>query len=190
MRSQLRPALASLLILTIVTGLIYPAAVTAIGQIVFPEEANGSLIAQDGKIRGSSLIGQPFSSPGYFWPRLSATGPTPYNGGISSGSNLGPINPALQQAVQGRISQLQQADPANPAPIPVDLVTASGSGLDPHISPAAAYWQVSRVAKARNRPEEEIWSLVSKSIERRTLGILGEPRVNVLRLNLALDGLN
>jgi len=187
MLSELRPAVLILLVLTIVTGVVYPLVVTAIGQIVFPDQANGSLIERDGKVLGSSLIGQPFSDPKYFWPRPSATGPVPYNAGASSGSNQGPLNPALTDAVKARIEALRAADPGQTLPVPVDLVSASGSGLDPHISPAAAAYQVRRVARVRGLPEDRVRALVAEHIEGRQLGILGEPRVNVLLLNLALD---
>ena len=186
---QLKPALVVLVLLTLVTGVVYPLVVTGIAQAVFPSQANGSLILRDGKPVGSSLIGQPFDDPKYFWGRLSATAPFAYNAGASSGSNLGPINPALHAAAKGRIDALREADPGNQAPIPVDLVTASGSGLDPHISPAAAFYQVPRVARARHLDEERVRELVHTHIRHRQLGLLGEPRVNVLRLNLALDGM-
>jgi K+-transporting ATPase ATPase C chain len=167
---------------------IYPAVVTALAQLLFPHQANGSLITDaTGKKTGSSLIGQPFSSPGHFWGRPSATGPFPYNAGASSGSNLGPTNPALMDAVKARIEALKAADPDNKAPVPVDLITASGSGLDPHISPAAADYQINRVAKARNMQPEKLRTLVDANTESRQWGFLGEPRVNVLTLNLALD---
>ena len=186
---QIRPALVVLALLTLVTGVAYPLIVTGIAQVVFPAQANGSLILRDGKPVGSGLIGQPFDDPKYFWGRLSATGPFPYNAGASSGSNLGPINPALHAAAKGRIDALREADPGNQAPVPVDLVTASGSGLDPDISPAAAFYQVQRVARARHLYEERVRELVHTHIRHRQLGVLGEPRVNVLRLNLALDGM-
>ncbi len=186
---QLRPALVILALMTLLTGVMYPAAVTAIAQAVFPVQANGSLIMRNRQPVGSDLIGQPFDDPGYFWGRLSATGPYPYNAAASSGSNLGPTNPALIAAVKQRIDALHAADPDNTAPIPVDLVTASASGLDPHISPAAALYQVHRVAKARNLSEDQVRQLVLDQVEGRTLGILGEPHVNVLELNLALDAL-
>jgi K+-transporting ATPase ATPase C chain len=187
MLSQLRPALVSLLALSIVTGLAYPALVTAVAQLVFPHQANGSLILKDGKAMGSALVGQPFDDPRYFWPRPSATAPFPYNAGASSGSNLGPTNPALHEAVKARIDRFRAADPGNTTPVPVDLVTASGSGLDPHISPAAALYQVGRVARARSMDEGALRRLVEQHVEGRQLGFLGEPRVNVLRLDLALD---
>ena len=186
---QLKPALIVLVLLSLVTGVAYPLIVTGIAQAVFPSQANGSLILRDGKPVGSSLIGQPFDDPGYFWGRLSATAPFAYNAGASSGSNLGPINPALHAAAKGRIDTLREADPGNQAPIPVDLVTASGSGLDPDISPAAAFYQVPRVARARHLDEQRVRELVHTHIRHRQLGLLGEPRINVLRLNLALDGM-
>jgi potassium-transporting ATPase KdpC subunit len=186
---QLKPALIVLGLLSLVTGVAYPLVVTGIAQAVFPSQANGSLILRDGKPVGSSLIGQPFDDPRYFWGRLSATAPFAYNAGASSGSNLGPINPALHAAAKGRIDALREADPGNQAPIPVDLVTASGSGLDPDISPAAAFYQVPRVARARHLDEERVRELVHTHIRHRQLGLLGEPRINVLRLNLALDGM-
>jgi K+-transporting ATPase ATPase C chain len=183
----LKPALLSLLLLTLITGGVYPALVTGLAQLLFPRQANGSLIVRDGQTVGSELIGQPFADPAYFWGRPSATGPFPYNAAASSGSNLGPTNPALLEAVKGRIEALRQVDPANPAPIPADLVTASASGLDPHISPAAAFYQVARVAKARGLAAEQVKSLVAEYSEGRQWGFLGEPRVNVLKLNLALE---
>lgn len=187
MKKQLKSALMTCLILTVVTGLIYPAIVTGLAQLLFPYHANGSLIVRDGKPVGSTLIGQPFDDPRYFWGRPSATAPFPYNAAASSGSNLGPTNPALMDAVKARIAALKQADPGNDAPVPVDLVTASGSGLDPHISPAAAEYQVRRVARARGREEAFVRTVVSQHTEGRQLELLGERRVNVLALNLALD---
>ena len=189
MLKELKPALLLLLVLTLLTGAIYPLLVTGLAQGLFHHQANGSLIKQEGKVLGSELIGQPFSDPKYFWSRPSATSPMPYNGGSSSGSNLGPMNPALEDAVKARIAALKTADPGNTAPIPVDLVTASASGLDPHLSPAAAEYQVMRVARLRNLPVKEVRRLVAAHTESRQLGVLGEPRVNVLTLNLALDQL-
>jgi len=188
MLKELKPALVLLVIMTLVTGAIYPLVVTGIAQVLFPRAANGSLIQRDGKPAvGSELIGQPFSDPKRFWGRPSATSPYPYNASASSGSNQGPLNPALADAVKDRIKALRDADPGNTAPVPVDLVTASGSGLDPHISPAAAEYQLARVAKARGLDPQKVRALVAQSTEGRQLGFLGEPRVNVLRLNLALD---
>ena len=187
MVSQIRPALMVLLLLTLVTGVAYPLLVTGIAQAVFPSQAQGSLIVKDGKVVGSRLIGQPFDDPKYFWSRPSATSPFADNAGSSTGSNLSPTNPDLIKAVQGRVDALRAADPGNTSPVPVDLVTASGSGLDPHISPAAAFYQAPRVAKARKLPPETVRELVERHIEGRFLGFLGEPRVNVLALNLALD---
>ena len=186
MKNQLRPALTIFALLTVITGVIYPLAVTGISQALFPYQANGSLIMVDGKAIGSELIGQQFDDPKYFWGRPSATG---YNAAASSGSNYGPMNPALMDMVQARIDALNAADPENTLPIPVDLVTASGSGLDPHISVAAALYQVHRVASARGLNEADVQSLVEKYTEDRQFGFLGEPRVNVLLLNLALDGI-
>jgi K+-transporting ATPase ATPase C chain len=177
----------ALLVLTVLTGFAYPLAVTGISQLGFARQANGSLIEKDGKVLGSRLIGQPFSDAKYFWSRPSATSPMPYNGAASSGSNQGPTNPALKEAVEGRVKALREAGADPTKPVPVDLVTASGSGLDPHISPAAAEYQVARVAKARNIPEDKLRELVQKHTEGRQLGILGESRVNVLTLNLDLD---
>ena len=188
MGAQIRPAIVMLVLLSVLTGVVYPAIVTAIAQVIFPHQANGSLIVRDGKVIGSSLIGQPFDDPKYFWGRPSATSPFQYNAGSSSGSNLGPTNPALTKAVQERVHALRAADPDNKAPVPVDLVTTSGSGLDPHISPAAALYQVGHVAKARKMDEAAVRRLVEQNTEGRQFGFLGEPRVNVLALNLALDG--
>jgi len=188
MAAYLRPALVSLLLLTVITGVVYPLAVTGIAQVVFPFQANGSLIVKGGQVMGSALIGQPFDDPRYFWGRPSATSPFAYNAGASSGSNLSPTNPALVAAVQGRVDRLRAGDPTNKAAVPVDLVTASGSGLDPHITPAAALYQVSRVARARQLEPDAVRDLVERNTEGRFLGLLGEPRVNVLALNLALDG--
>lgn len=184
---QLRPTVVILVLLTFVTGVAYPGLVTGIAQAVFPIQANGSLIVREGRPVGSALIGQPFDDPKYFWGRLSATAPFGNNAGASSGSNLGPLNRSLHAAAKARADTLRAADPGNPAPIPVDLVTSSGSGLDPHISPAAALYQVPRVAKARDRDEATVRRLVAEHTEDRQWGVLGEPRVNVLRLNLALD---
>ncbi len=189
-RGQIRAALGILLAMTVVTGVLYPLAVTGIAQALMPGRANGSVIVKDGAAIGSELIGQAFTSPAYFWSRPSATSPVPYEGASSSGSNLAPTNPALLAAVKSRVAALRAADPGNEAPIPVDLVTASGSGLDPHVSPAAALWQVGRVARERGLDETVVRSLVQRHVEGRWLGIFGEPRVNVLRLNLALDSLS
>jgi potassium-transporting ATPase KdpC subunit len=186
--SVVRPTLVLFAVLTVIVGLAYPAVVTAISQAVFPDQANGSILVKDGKPVGSALIGQAFSDPKHFWGRPSATSPMAYNAANSGGSNLGPLNPALTDAVKARIAALHSADPGNTAPVPVDLVTASGSGLDPHISVAAAHYQVARVAKARGLSQDQVAGLVERSIERPTLPLLGEPVVNVLRLNLALDG--
>jgi K+-transporting ATPase ATPase C chain len=187
MRAQIRPALMAILIFTFITGVIYPLVVTGVAQLIFPHQANGSLIINNGQASGSVLIGQQFDDPKYFWGRLSATGPFPYNAAASSGSNLGPTNPALMDAVKARIAALKAIDPTNTQPIPVDLITASGSGLDPNISVAAALFQVSRVAKIRGMTIAEVTALVNQYTEGRQFGFLGEPRVNVLDLNLALD---
>ncbi len=184
---QLRPALVFLFLLTLITGVAYPLLVTGIAQLAFPTQANGSLIEKDGKIVGSVLIGQPFDDAKYFWGRLSATGPDPYNGAVSSGSNYGPLSDALLEAVKARVDALRSADPGNASAIPVDLVTASGSGLDPHISPAAAEYQVARVARVRGLSEATVRKLVDEHTRGRQLGFLGEPVVTVLPLNLALD---
>lgn len=189
MLAQLRAAVLMLLGLTVLTGIAYPLFITGIAQAAFPHKANGSLIEKEGKIVGSRLIGQPFDDPKYFWSRPSATSPAPYNAQASTGSNLGPTNPALTEAVKQRIEALQKADPDNHDAVPVDLVTASGSGLDPHISPAAALYQVRRVAKARGLDEARVRQLVEQSTDRPELGIFGEAGVNVLALNLALDAL-
>ncbi len=186
---ELKPAILLLVILSVITGLLYPALVTGIAKLVFPRQANGSLIEQDGKAIGSELIGQPFADPKHFWSRASGTSPYPYNASSSSGTNLGPTNPALTDAVTARMKALKDADPDNKLPVPADLVTASASGLDPHISPAAAEYQVARVAKARNLDPAKVRELVVRHTEARQLGFLGEPRVNVLELNLALNAL-
>jgi K+-transporting ATPase ATPase C chain len=188
MLRELRAALLMLLVLTLVTGVIYPLAVTGIARLAFPRQAGGSLVVAGGRVVGSSLLGQAFADSGRFWSRPSATA-VPYDAGASSGSNLGPSNPVLLQAIAGRVAALRAADPANPARIPADLVTASASGLDPHLSPAAAAYQVARVARVRGLDPERVRALVAAHVEPRTLGVLGEPRVNVLALNLALDAL-
>ena len=187
MKNLLRPTLVLFTAMTLITGIAYPVIVTAIGQAVFPRQANGSILERDGKPVGSELIGQQFDAPGYFWGRLSATTPNPYNAQNSGGSNLGPTNPALADEVKGRILALHAADPTNTAPIPVDLVTSSGSGLDPDISPAAAAYQASRVAKARGLTLDQVYRAIEQNTSGRQFRVLGEPRVNVLRLNLALD---
>ncbi|ASL27498.1 potassium-transporting ATPase subunit KdpC [Azotobacter chroococcum] len=189
MKTLVRPAVSLFLLLSAATGLAYPLAVTGIARAVFPEQAAGSLILEDGQVVGSALVGQHFSDPKHFWGRPSATAPQPYNAAASSGSNLGPLNPALVAAVETRLEALRAADPGNARAVPVDLVTASASGLDPHISPAAALWQVPRVARARGLPEAQVRSLVEGQAEGRQWWLLGEPRVNVLKLNLALDAL-
>ena len=193
---QFRPAVLMLLVMTFITGVAYPLVVTGIAQLVFPKQANGSLILDDdGKPIGSELIGQPFDAPEYFWGRLSATSPVPYTAFNqekltgSSGSNLGPLNPVLIANAKARIEALKVADPDNDAPIPVDLITSSASGLDPHISPAAAHYQAARVTRARNLDESQVRQLIAEHTEGRTFGVLGEPRVNVLNLNLALNKL-
>ncbi len=189
MKTLIRPALTLFVLLSAITGLIYPLLVTGIGQALFPAQAAGSLIERDGKWVGSRLIGQNFTDPKYFWGRPSATGPYPNNAAASSGSNLGPLNPALKGAVESRVQALREADPGNTAPVPVDLVTASASGLDPHISPAAAEYQLNRVARTRGLAPETVRNLVAQQTADRQWGVFGEPRVNVLELNLALDQL-
>jgi potassium-transporting ATPase KdpC subunit len=184
---HVRPAIISMLLFTGITGVLYPLVVTGVGQLLFPVKSNGSVVKRDGKPIGSELIGQPFNDPKYFWGRLSATSPFPYNAGSSAGSNYGPLNSALLDEAQKRVTELRAADPQNTQPIPVDLVTASGSGLDPHISPAGALYQLPRVARVRNLSIETVRALVDQFTEGRQLGFLGEPRVNVLILNLALD---
>lgn len=186
-KQELRPAVLMFLILAVITGALYPLGITGIAGLFFPNQTDGSLIQREGEGVGSKLIGQPFDDPKYFWGRPSATGPFAYNASASSGSNLGPTNEALKKAVADRVAALKAADPDNTAPVPADLVTASGSGLDPHISPAAAAYQARRVAKQRNVGEEEVGRLVAEHTEGRQWGVLGEPRVNVLELNLALD---
>lgn len=191
MIKHFKPAIILFILLSLLTGVIYPAIVTGLAQLLFPNQANGSLIKDSsGKLTASGLIGQPFNSPGHFWGRPSATGPFPYNAGASGGSNLGPTNPALIDAVKSRIAALKAADPDNKAPVPVDLVTASASGLDPHISPAAAEYQINRIAKARHIDTAKLRELVQTHTEARQLGFLGEPRVNVLALNVALDAIH
>src|SRR5437879_3080585 len=187
MLTHVRAAIVSLALFTVVTGVVYPVLVTVIAQLVFPYQANGSLIVRDGKAVGSALIGQPFDDPRYFWGRPSATTPFSYNAGSSSGSNLSPTNPDLVKAVQARVDAIRAADPDITAPVPVDLVTASASGLDPHISPAAALYQVFRVAKARKLDPHVVATLVEEHVEGRLFGLLGEPRVTVVAVNLALD---
>lgn len=187
--NQLRPSLVMLALMTVLTGLVYPVAVTGVAQLVFPAKANGSLITRGDTLAGSTLIGQQFSDPKYFWGRLSATGPFPYNAAASSGSNYGPLNESMLEAVQGRIDALRAADPSQTGPVPVDLVTSSGSGLDSDVSPAGAAYQIDRVAKARGLDPAQVATLVATHTQGRQLGVLGEPRVNVLALNLALDAL-
>lgn len=189
MKANLRAACVIFLLMTMLTGGVYPALVTAVAQTVFPHQANGSVVTRGDTTIGSELIGQAFDDPRYFWGRPSATGPVPYNAALSSGSNLGPTNPALVESVRDRVEILRRAHPTQTGGVPVDLVTASASGLDPHISPAAAEYQVVRVAQARKMPPDTIRQLVSAHTQRRTLGLLGEPRVHVLQLNLALDAL-
>lgn len=190
MLKLLRPALVLFALLSVLTGLLYPLAVTGAAQALFPAQAEGSLVLRGGKPVGSALIGQNFSDPAHFWGRPSATAPMPYNAGASGGSNQGPLNPALTDAVKSRIEALRAADPANTQPVPVDLVTASASGLDPHISPAAARYQAARVARLRKLPPDRVEQLIDAYTEGPWLGLLGEPRVNVLALNLALDGMS
>lgn len=189
MRTLIRPAILAMVVLTLLTGAIYPSLVTGVSYVLFRHQAEGSLIMKGDSVIGSELIGQSFSQPQYFWSRASGTGPVPYNGAISSGVNYGPTNQAQLDAVKGRVDALKAADPGNSKPIPVDLVTASGSGLDPDISPAAAEYQIGRVARVRGIPEEQVRGLVRRFSHGRQLGILGEPRVTVLPLNLALDSL-
>jgi|SRR5450830_5159 len=186
-KQTIRPAVVLFILLSLITGVAYPLATTALGKWLLPNQANGSLIEKDGKLIGSSLIGQNFTEPQYFWGRPSATGPYPNNATASSGSNLGPLNPALAEAVKTRVSALKVADPDNTLPVPVDLVTTSASGLDPHISPAAAAYQTSRVAKARGLSVTSVQALVNDNTEGRQWGVFGEPHVNVLSLNIALD---
>jgi potassium-transporting ATPase KdpC subunit len=187
MSKLLRQSLVLLLLMTVITGVLYPLAATGLAQLIFPQQASGSLIVRNGKPVGSVLIGQSFTDPKYFWGRPSATAPNAYNAGASSGSNLGPTNPALTEAVKQRIAALRAADPGNQALVPVDLVTASGSGLDPEISPAAAQYQLARVARVRGLDPARVQALVNACTRGRQFGLLGEPRVNVLQLNLALD---
>lgn len=187
MLKQLQPAIILTILLTVLTGIIYPLLVTGAAQLAMPDKANGSMIERDGKVVGSVLVGQPFADLKYFWSRPSATSPYPYNASASSGSNRGPTNPALMEAVSARIKALRDADSGNAAPVPADLVTASASGLDPHISPAATEYQIARVARVRRMDPQKVRGLVADATEGRQLGFLGEPRVNVLRLNLALD---
>lgn len=188
-RAQLRPSIMLFLVFTLLTGLAYPLLVTGLAQLFFPRQANGSLLVGDGQVAGSEWIGQPFDAPDYFWGRLSATPGHPYNAAASSGANLGPTNPALLDAVAARVEALKAADPDNQLPVPVDLVTASASGLDPHISIDAARYQAGRIARLRGLPREQVDALIDQHTTGRTFGFLGEPRVNVLQLNMALDGL-
>ena len=189
MLASLRPALVLFLLLTVVTGFLYPLLVTGLAQLLFPHQAAGSVVKRDGHPVGSRLIGPTFTDPRYFWSRPSATTPQPYNGAASAGSNLGPLNPQLTDAIKTRVAALRVADPTNSAPVPIDLVTASGSGLDPEISVAAANYQAARIARARGLAPERVQALIAQHTEGRLLGVLGEPRVNVLELNLALDAL-
>jgi len=186
----IRPAVSLLLVMTALVGIAYPLVITGIAKVAFPRQAAGSLVVKDGKLIGSTLIGQSFSDPKYFWGRPSATTPQPYNGVASSGSNLGPLNPALIDGVKANAKALHDADPDNARPIPVDLVTASASGLDPEISPAGARYQAARVARARGIAPAQVEALIASHVQGRTLGFIGEPRVNVLELNLALDQLH
>jgi K+-transporting ATPase ATPase C chain len=183
----IRPAISLLVLMTVLLGIVYPLVITGVAKLVFPRQAEGSLIFKDGRLIGSTLIGQSFSDPKYFWGRPSATSPQPYNGLASSGSNLGPLNPALLDAVKANAKALHDADPNNRRPIPVDLVSASASGLDPEISPAAAQYQAARVARARNLPLEQVEALIRAHEQGRLIGFIGEPRINVLEVNLALD---
>ena len=189
MKTLIRPAVTLFVLLSVITGLIYPLLVMGIGQALFPQQAAGSSIERDGKLIGSRLIGQNFTDPKYFWGRPSATAPQPYNAAASGGSNLGPLNPVLKDAVESRVKALRTADPGNTQPVPIDLVTASASGLDPHISPAAADYQIARVARARGLAPEAVRNLVVQHTEARQWSVFGESRVNVLELNLALDAL-
>jgi K+-transporting ATPase ATPase C chain len=185
----IRPAISLLLMMTVLLGIVYPLVITGVAKVVFPRQADGSLIYKDGRLIGSTLIGQSFSDPKYFWGRPSATSPQPYNGLASSGSNVGPLNPALLDGVKANAKALHDADPDNRRPIPVDLVSASASGLDPEISPAAAHYQAARVARARNLPVEQVEALIRAHEQGRLLGFIGEPRINVLAVNLAIDRL-
>jgi len=189
MKIILRPMLVTFLALTLLTGVFYPLLTTAIAQAIFPAQAAGNLLERDGHPVGASLIGQNFSAPGHFWGRPSATSPQPNNGLASGGSNLGPLNPALTAAVKGRVDALHAADPDNTSPVPVDLVTASASGLDPHISLAAAQYQLARVARAQHMPVETVQALIDRATQRPAIGVLGEPVINVLQLNIALDSM-
>lgn len=186
---MLRPALTLLAAFTLLCGFVYPVVVTGVAQLAFPAAANGSPVEAGGRVVGSALVGQAWKDPRYLWGRPSAIAPVPYDGRSSTGSNLGPLNPALAAAVQARLETLRAADPGNRAPVPVDLVTTSGSGLDPHVSPAAALYQVPRIARARSLPEERVRAVIRAHVEPPVLGLLGAPRVNVLAVNLALDGL-
>ena len=188
MRQVLRASVVFVGLCTLLFGVLYPALVTGVSQAVFPAKANGSLVLADGAVHGSRLVGQPFADPGHLWSRPSATGPVPYNGAASSGSNLGPSNPALHDAVRERVAALRATGPGADQPVPVDLVTTSGSGLDPHISPAAAEWQVGRIAQARGLDPAVVRQVIGRHTEGRLLGVFGEPRVNVLATNLELDG--